>query len=85
MILQVLWDNLRFKDRVLVNQRVAHVSLDPEAVHVETANGQVFTGDILIGADGVRSKVRNEMWRLADDLSPGYIPDSERAGSISFP
>ncbi|KAF9871350.1 FAD binding domain protein [Colletotrichum karsti] len=30
-----------------------------------------------IGADGVHSKVRNEMWRLADALEPGYIPASE--------
>lgn len=81
MVLAELWQNLRSKDKVLPNKRITHVSLIPNSVEVKTADGQVFAGDVLIGADGVHSKVRSEMWRLADALEPGYIPSTERTGS----
>lgn len=80
MVLQALWNNLKKKDKVLVNKRVAQVYLEPSGVKVETSDGESFSGDILVGADGTHSKVRNEMWRLADDMEPGYIPASEHTG-----
>lgn len=80
MVLKVLWDNLKHKDRVFLNKQVTHVELEPSGVKVTTSDGQTFSGDILVGADGVHSKVRSEMWRLADTLQPGYIPPSEYTG-----
>ncbi|KAJ3952413.1 hypothetical protein N0V92_011160 [Colletotrichum tropicale] len=77
MILEVLWRNLKNKDNILVNKKVTKVELEPSRVKVETGDGSSYYGDILVGADGVHSKVRNEMWRLADVLEPGYIPASE--------
>lgn len=80
MILEVLWRNLKNKDNILVNKKVTKVELEPSRVKVETGDGSSYYGDILVGADGVHSKVRNEMWRLADVLEPGYIPASEYKG-----
>ncbi|KZL67421.1 fad binding domain-containing protein [Colletotrichum incanum] len=77
MILNALWRNLKNQDRILVGKQVTRVSLEPSGVTVETSDGQSYSGDILVGADGIHSKVRNEMWRLADTLEPGYIPASE--------
>ncbi|TQN68038.1 FAD-dependent monooxygenase andE [Colletotrichum shisoi] len=77
MIIEALWKNLKNKDRILVGKKVTRVSLEPSGVRVETADGQSYAGDILVGADGVHSRVRSEMWRLADTLEPGYIPASE--------
>lgn len=34
--------------------------------------------DVLVGTDGVYSKVRSEMWRLADKAKPGWIPQKEK-------
>ncbi|OHF03728.1 FAD binding domain-containing protein [Colletotrichum orchidophilum] len=78
MILEVLWKNLKNKDKILVSKQVIRVSLEPSKVRVETSDGQSYLGDILVGADGVHSRVRSEMWRLADTMEPGYIPASEK-------
>lgn len=48
---------------------------------VETNDGAVFTGDIVIGADGVRSTVRNQLWRIADVEEPGYVPKKDKTGT----
>lgn len=80
MILKALWQNLKHKDNVLVSKKVTEVELQPSRVKVKTGDGSSYHGDILVGADGVHSKVRNEMWRLADILEPGYIPCSEHKG-----
>lgn len=77
MILNALWRNLKHQDKVLVGKKVTKVELEPSRVRVETSDGGSYYGDILVGADGVHSKVRNEMWRLADALEPGHIPASE--------
>lgn len=84
MVLEALWNNLKNKDKVLVNKRVTQVHLEPSGVKVETSDGQSFSGDILVGADGIHSKVRSEMWRLADDMEPGYIPASEHTGKSVY-
>lgn len=80
MVLQTLYNHLKSKDKVLTGKRVANVTLQGSGVRVETADGDLFTGDILVGADGVHSTVRDRMWRLADTLEPGYIPASEHTG-----
>lgn len=80
MILAALWRNLKHQDNVLVSKKVTKVELEPSRVKVATSDGSSYYGDILVGADGVHSKVRNEMWRLADALEPGHIPASEHTG-----
>lgn len=77
MILEALWRNLKHQKNVLVSKKVSKVELEPSRVRVETSDGSIYYGDILVGADGVHSKVRKEMWRLADALEPGHIPASE--------
>lgn len=80
MVLKVLYDNLKDKSQVKVNKKVVEVELLDQGVQVRTKDGDTFTGDILVGADGIHSTVRNEMWRLSEQLEPGYIPSSEHSG-----
>lgn len=63
MLLQALFENLRFKDRVLTRKRVVRVDTVEGLVHVQTEEGSRYTGDIVVGADGVHSVVRKEMQR----------------------
>jgi 2-polyprenyl-6-methoxyphenol hydroxylase-like FAD-dependent oxidoreductase len=74
----VLYDQLKYKQRVLVNKKVAKVDSLVEGVKVTTADGTVFTGSVIIGVDGIHSTVRAEMFRLGQERQPGYFaPDEE--------
>lgn len=79
MLLQVLYNNIRDKTKILTGKRVQKVDLNDDGVAVQTSDGFTYTGDILIGADGIHSTVRGEMWRLANEKSPGWIPADEHS------
>ncbi|KAF4783801.1 FAD binding domain-containing protein [Colletotrichum scovillei] len=79
MLLQILYDNLKQKDKVLTNKRVVHVETSSTGVVITTEDGSTHTGDILVGGDGVHSKVREEMWRIASVSDPIAFPQEERS------
>ncbi|KAJ6789873.1 hypothetical protein PWT90_04260 [Aphanocladium album] len=60
-LLNVLYDNLRDRSKILVNKRVHEIIETYSDLQVLTTNGEVYSGDIVIGADGVHSIVRMEM------------------------
>jgi 2-polyprenyl-6-methoxyphenol hydroxylase-like FAD-dependent oxidoreductase len=82
MVLQVLYDHIWDKSKVLTRQRVATIDItDADVVKVVTTDGSTFTGDIVVGADGIHSTVRREMARL--DRSHDYL--EEKGGVIPSP
>lgn len=83
MLLQILYDNLKRKDKVLTNKRVVHVETNSAGVAVTTEDGSTHTGDILVGGDGVHSKVREEMWRIASVSDPIAFPPEERSSKYT--
>lgn len=85
MLLKILYDNLKHQDRVLTNKRVVHVDMSPTGVLVTTEDGSTYSGDILVGGDGVHSKVRQEMWRIAslDASSADAFPPEEKLSKCS--
>ncbi|KAJ8106624.1 hypothetical protein OPT61_g9413 [Boeremia exigua] len=78
MIIQILYERLRDKSRVLTDKGVVKVEQSPDQIKVVTADGDIIFADILIGADGIHSTVRREMWRLADQHDPGCFQPKER-------
>lgn len=75
-VIQVLFDSLKHKDRVLTNKRIRLVEHGDSDVTVHAEDGTKYTGYILIGADGVHSTIRQEMWRISqDDKSDCFQPD----------
>jgi hypothetical protein len=44
----------------------------------------VYEGDIVVGADGIHSAVRDEMWRLGKEQSPGYFPEDENSRTYNY-
>ncbi|KAK7702400.1 hypothetical protein SLS64_009692 [Diaporthe eres] len=62
---QLMYGCLKQKGKVLVGKRVAKVDMSDTGVTVTTADGDTFSGDMLVGADGVHSVVREAMWRYA--------------------
>ncbi|KAK7425598.1 hypothetical protein QQZ08_007921 [Neonectria magnoliae] len=77
MLLEELYNNLGSKAPVLVGQRVESIAKLDDFVEVVTNKGEKFRGDILVGADGIYSTVREEMWRIGNEISPGYFPMDE--------
>lgn len=70
-LLQTLYNNLEDKSRVLLNKKVVKVDHSDQGVSVQCRDGTTYAGDVVIGADGVYSTVRNEMWRHMDNDHPG--------------
>ncbi|KLU91722.1 hypothetical protein MAPG_10239 [Magnaporthiopsis poae ATCC 64411] len=77
VLLRVLHENIKDRSKLLLNKRVSKVTTTEAGATVETKDGDVFEGDIVVGLDGIRSTVRGEMWRIASEASPGYFPKDE--------
>jgi len=52
--------------------RIRGLDAGPNGVRVETESGETFTGDVLIGADGIRSTVRTRFFGPSEPSYLGY-------------
>ncbi|KAL5350738.1 hypothetical protein ACLOAV_004307 [Pseudogymnoascus australis] len=78
-VLQVLYDNIRDKNKILTKKKIHEVDVTHDGVVVKTSDGLSYQGDILVGTDGSHSTVRDKMWQIADKLSPGWIAPDEHS------
>ena len=82
-VLQVLSDHVRRQDCILTGKHVQKVEEDEKGATVFCADGTHYRGDIVVGADGVNSTVRHEMWRAVETQKTqlnGFNVDKERNG-----
>ncbi|RAR07538.1 FAD/NAD(P)-binding domain-containing protein [Stemphylium lycopersici] len=56
-------------------ERIEHTKAD---VSVHLADGSVEEGDMVIGADGVHTRVRTLMWDYAAQYEPGGVSESDK-------
>ncbi|KAJ5952967.1 uncharacterized protein N7479_011380 [Penicillium vulpinum] len=77
-VLEILFQSYPDKSKIITNKRVSEVRLLGDSASVVTDDGSVFQGDLIVGADGVHSRIRSELWRLADKSHPGMITPQER-------
>ncbi|KAI1849753.1 hypothetical protein JX266_004702 [Neoarthrinium moseri] len=77
-LLRVLYHHVVEKHRIFVNKKVIRVETHDEKATVYTKDGSVFEAQCVVGADGVHSSVRRELWRNADDSDPTAIPKCDR-------
>lgn len=79
-VLKILYDNLpqEVRAKVLVNKKVVNIETRPDGVQVTCADGSTFEGSIVVGADGVYSKTRGFMRKLALDASPNTAVNPEK-------
>ena len=65
-----------------MGKRAVQIEMVKDGVQVKTNDGDVFTGDIVIGADGVHSFVREEMESLMKKDSPEKAEASKDKGGF---
>lgn len=80
-LLDILYQNLPDRTKVQVNKVVTRIEQQTEekdSTLVYTHDGCVYEADLVVGADGVHSVARAQMWKMAKALRPGAFPESER-------
>lgn len=84
--LEIFYDHLgEGKKSVLTIKKVTHISHFDNRVVVRCADGTAFEGDIVIGADGVRSEVREQMWHYMDAHGLQKEAEKEHERTYSSP
>ncbi|PYH92709.1 flavo protein monooxygenase [Aspergillus ellipticus CBS 707.79] len=76
--LQILYDKHRSKHNIHTGTKVTEIRRVKNGVAVVTAGGSVYEGDLVVGADGVHSRIRSEMWRMAEGDRPGFVSKAEK-------
>ncbi|GFF54621.1 hypothetical protein IFM58399_09869 [Aspergillus lentulus] len=71
LVLDVLSDNIKDKRNLLTRKQIIKVHNHSSGVTVTCSDRTTYDGDILIGADGANSTVREYMWKLSDAAKPG--------------
>jgi 2-polyprenyl-6-methoxyphenol hydroxylase-like FAD-dependent oxidoreductase len=57
---------------VRLDTRIVTLEAGPDGVRIETESGQTFSGDVLVGADGIRSMVRTRFFGPNEPAYLGY-------------
>lgn len=82
-VLQKLHQLAPDQSKILTGKKVVSVRTLPDGVEVHCADGSIFTGDIVAGADGVYSRIRREMWRHAkSDGALKHLNDDEKGKTL---
>ncbi|KAF3053971.1 hypothetical protein E8E11_000876 [Didymella keratinophila] len=79
MIIQILYDNLRDKSKVLTKMGVTKVEQITGGVLVTTDDGNTFRGDVLVGADGIHSTKLPDVTRGLYDKIPRFADEQRDA------
>ncbi|CAH0058693.1 unnamed protein product [Clonostachys solani] len=65
IVLEVLYDHIKSKDKIFTGQKVQSIEHAKDGVEIYTQEGRTFTADLVVGADGIHSHVRGQMWKAA--------------------
>jgi FAD dependent monooxygenase len=74
-----LYNGLPNKSPIRTSARVERIEHTPTSVKVHLTDGTFEEGDLVIGADGVHSRVRESMWEYAAEHEPDAIPESDKS------
>ncbi|KAG0304499.1 hypothetical protein BGZ98_005460 [Dissophora globulifera] len=69
------------KDKIHMNKHIVGFTQDIDSVTISCADGTIYTGDILVGADGAYSSIRKILYRQMKD--EGILPASDEVELLS--
>jgi 2-polyprenyl-6-methoxyphenol hydroxylase-like FAD-dependent oxidoreductase len=72
------------KEKVFTNKQLSHIETRSDGVEVTCADGSVYHGSMVIGADGVHSKTRHLMRDIALKSDPLRDWDPEEPYTSTF-
>ncbi|KAH7152589.1 monooxygenase [Dactylonectria macrodidyma] len=78
VVLQILSERLPDPSKILVNKRIVSVEHFKEGAVVHCKDGSQFQGHVVVGADGIHSVIRNEMWRRFDEQGLSHLISQDR-------
>nr|A0A2I6PIZ2.1 RecName: Full=FAD-dependent monooxygenase nodM; AltName: Full=Nodulisporic acid biosynthesis cluster protein M [Hypoxylon pulicicidum]AUM60051.1 FAD-dependent oxygenase [Hypoxylon pulicicidum] len=68
-LLEILYTSYPDHSNIYTNKNVIKVQSHDNQVSVLTEDGNTYRGDLVVGADGVNSRVLSEIWKLAGNPS----------------
>ncbi|CAG8894999.1 unnamed protein product [Penicillium egyptiacum] len=68
-LLEILYQGYPDHRKICLDERVTKVETCGDTAIVSTAKGSVYRGHLVVGADGVHSKVRQEIWNAVEKTS----------------
>ncbi|KAL1638039.1 hypothetical protein SLS58_009060 [Diplodia intermedia] len=74
MVIEVLYQHITQKEKVLTSRKVTQVEERDDGVTITTENGEGYTADVVIGADGIHSTVGKEIWKINSERNPNDLP-----------
>ncbi|OQE39228.1 hypothetical protein PENCOP_c007G03513 [Penicillium coprophilum] len=84
-LLQILLNHIYEKEKVLLRKRFVKAEHCPEGIIAHCSDSSSFKGDIIIGADGVHSSVRQNMWQhMKDDGLEERLNTDETAMTAEY-
>lgn len=78
--LQILYDTLESKNHIHTGKKVLAVESGIDCAVVKTSDGSEYRADLVVGADGVHSVVRSEIWRHLKQTCPRRPTEKENSG-----
>nr|J7FK10.1 RecName: Full=FAD-dependent monooxygenase idtM; AltName: Full=Indole-diterpene biosynthesis cluster protein M [Claviceps paspali]AFO85424.1 FAD dependent monooxygenase [Claviceps paspali] len=82
--IQILYDKLRGKNHVHTRKRVVSIVDGPGKALIRTDDGDEYDADMVVGADGVHSVVRSEIWRHAKEAAGTAVTEEEPNADIKY-
>lgn len=83
-LLNVLFKHVHDKSKVHTSKRVCDVEHNNSGVVVRCEDGSSYTGDIVVGADGIHSTVRAFMQRQIEKSYPGKVDKDKQAITAEY-
>lgn len=84
-LIGVLYHSFQDNSHIRTGQQVAKLEDLKDRVRVTTKSGVTYEGDLVVGADGVHSQVRSEMWSFSNSPYLGRISSQEQKGIPTNP